>query len=226
MLQEKKKLSLNTENLYNYRGRNVTPPKYTNAKTNYTASPISYRTKDLTPNSKSRSRLALGDEGGSNERQEELISKAMQEKDNNKIYFKDLLYCICDFQMIQHEKYLHRFVALFKSADKDKDGIINESQFRYLIRQMKIIPPSISDCEQKTEEEIDRLLVIIDPHKTQQITFSELVTFLTMTEFSPDDKNKDLVISITNSEIKNNENENETEQNSLSLLDKVNEATD
>lgn len=59
MIEERKKLSLKAENLYNNRGRNVTPPKYTNAKTNYTASPISYRTKDLTPRNRSKSGLKV-----------------------------------------------------------------------------------------------------------------------------------------------------------------------
>lgn len=92
MVQERKKLSLNAENLYSNRGRNVTPPKYTNANTNYTASPA-YRTKDMTPNSKSRSRAKLFiPEDGSNERQEELSHKLMLENNSAKVFFQDLLY--------------------------------------------------------------------------------------------------------------------------------------
>jgi hypothetical protein len=75
-------------------------------------------------------------------------------------------------------------VTLFKSADTDKDGIINEEKFKYLIREMKLIPQRVANDEEKLEEEIEKLLVTIDPHKTQQITFSELVTFLTLTEFN------------------------------------------
>jgi hypothetical protein len=90
MLQERKKLNLSVENLYSNRGRNVTPPKYTNAMTNYTVSP-GYRTKDMTPNRKSRAKLFVL-EDGSNERQEEICQKIMLEKDNAKVYFQDLLY--------------------------------------------------------------------------------------------------------------------------------------
>lgn len=86
---------------------------------------------------------------------------------------------------MQHEKYLSRFVTLFKSSDTNKDGIINDEQFKYLIKEMKIIPQNISENEEKLDEEIEKkFLVLIDPHKTQQITFSELVTFLTLTEFN------------------------------------------
>lgn len=229
MLHERKKFSIKSENLYSNRGRNVTPPKYTNAKTNYTASPISYKTKELTSTNRSRSKgkMYLGEEGSSNERQEELYHKVMQEKDYSKIAFQDLLYCICDFQMLQHEKYLYRFVSLFKSADLDKDGIINEDQFRYLIREMKIIPPNIASTDEKLEEEIDRLLMMLDPHKTQQITFSELVTFLTLTEFNEASANKDLNLSADPSRIDENKKEEgrleSTSNMSLTLLDKINE---
>lgn len=232
MLHERKKLSIKSDNLYSNRGRNVTPPKYTNAKTNYTASPISYKTKEMTSTNRSRSKgkMYLGDEGSSNERQEELYQKVMQEKDYSKVAFQDLLYCICDFQMLQHEKYLYRFVSLFKSADLDKDGIINEDQFRYLIREMKIIPPTVATSEEKLEEEIDRLLMMLDPHKTQQITFSELVTFLTLTEFNEASANKDLNLSGDPSrtadmgEDKREDGKLESVSNmSLTLLDKINE---
>lgn len=143
---------------------------------------------------------------------------------------------------MQHEKYLNRFVTLFKSSDTNKDGIINEEQFKYLIREMKIIPQQVSEDEEKLEEEIEKLLVLIDPHKTQQITFSELVTFLTLTEFnqgkcyysfllaqahvflclviSNNHNNLDIENANINSDIKCEET---SENMSLTLLDKINE---
>jgi Ca2+-binding EF-hand superfamily protein len=90
--------------------------------------------------------------------------------------------------MLQHEKYLNRFVTLFKTVDSDNDGIINEEQFKALIREMKIIP----NTDEQGEIEIEKLLIMIDPHKTQQITFSELVTFLTLTELNDSTPNRDL----------------------------------
>jgi len=133
---------------------------------------------------------------------------------------------------MQHEKYLYRFVTLFKLDDSDKDGIINEDQFRHLIRAMKIIPPNLADSEENLEREIEKLLVLIDPHKTQQVTFSELVAFLTITEFNEGSSNKDLLpidnTDQTNSfgEDKNKdlEENNHVNNMSITLLDKVNEA--
>lgn len=123
--------------------------------------------------------------------------------------------------MLQHEKYLYRFVSLFKTADSDKDGIINENQFKYLIREMNIIPVGLSKDEHMLEEEINKLLVMIDPHKTQQITFSELVTFLTLTEFNEEGQNKDLITEET--VIKQENGEKIQNSNiSVTLLDKIN----
>lgn len=123
--------------------------------------------------------------------------------------------------MLQHEKYLYRFVSLFKTADSDKDGIINENQFKYLIREMNIIPVGLSKDERMLEEEINKLLVMIDPHKTQQITFSELVTFLTLTEFNEEGQNKDLITEET--VIKQENGEKIQNSNiSVTLLDKIN----
>ena len=38
-----------------------------------------------------------------------------------------------DFQLKEHEKFLAYFVQLFKKADSDRDGILDESQFRNLM---------------------------------------------------------------------------------------------
>ena len=206
MIQDRKKLNLASENLYQNRGRNVTPPKYAYANTKDTTSPLSYKTRDLTPKNRPKgknkqSTANLKDDGGSNERQEEIYQRMLQERDSTKVSFKDLLFWICDFQMIQHEKYLSRFVSLFKSVDSNRDGIISEDQFKSLIREMKIIPNS----DEQGEMDIEKLLIMIDPHKTQQITFSELVTFLTLTELNDSTPNRDL--------------DGQTEENTSNLLE-------
>jgi hypothetical protein len=114
-------------------------------------------------------------------------------------------------------------------VDGDKDGIINEEQLRYLIQEMKIIPVHFNDSNDKLEEEIEKLLILIDPHKTQKITFSELVTFLTLTEFKGENINKDLG-EVANPEQedllrshRNTERQEKSENMSITLLDKMNE---
>ena len=56
-----------------------------------------FRTSDLTPKSRSKlknkpSLSSLQDDGGSNERQEEIYKRMMQERDNSKVLFKNLLF--------------------------------------------------------------------------------------------------------------------------------------
>ena len=47
--------------------------------------------------------------------------------------FAVFLKCVLDFQLKEHEKFLAYFVQLFKKADSDRDGILDENQFRNLM---------------------------------------------------------------------------------------------
>jgi Ca2+-binding EF-hand superfamily protein len=44
-----------------------------------------------------------------------------------------------DFQLSEHEKFLYDFTQLFKQVDNDRNGIINEDEFRDLLSQMKVL---------------------------------------------------------------------------------------
>ena len=74
-----------------------------------------------------------------------------------------------DFQLATHEKYIKKFVMLFKKLDEDTNGIVNEDEFKRLIAMIKVAA---------NEDETDRLLQIIDPYNNQQITFSECLALL------------------------------------------------
>ena len=95
-----------------------------------------------------------------------------QEVDNregSKLAFTDFLKILLDFQLKGHEKFLLKFMKLFRQFDKDKNGVINEEEFRQLI---------IATDPNKTDQEIQDLLNMVDPHNNQQISFSECVNFL------------------------------------------------
>jgi len=92
-----------------------------------------------------------------------------KEKDSNNILYHDFLKVLLDFQLQGHERFLGKFVRLFKQFDADKNGILNEAEF---VQLLKAIDPA------KTQEEINALLDLIDPHDNQLINFSECVTFL------------------------------------------------
>lgn len=85
------------------------------------------------------------------------------------IGYAEFLRTLLDFQLEGHERFLSRFVRVFKQHDTDRNGIVNEHEFRLIL---KTIDPS------KSEEEVAGLLDLIDPHNNQLISFSECVTFL------------------------------------------------
>merc|ERR1719305_2125011 len=90
-------------------------------------------------------------------------------KENSKLAFVDFLKVLLDFQLKGHEKFLLKFMKLFRQFDKDKNAVINEEEFRQLI---------IATDPNKTDGEIQDLLNLVDPHNNQSISFSECVNFL------------------------------------------------
>ncbi|KAL0490135.1 hypothetical protein AKO1_009358 [Acrasis kona] len=91
------------------------------------------------------------------------------DKGANKIPYVEFLRVLLNFQLRGHERFLTKFVRLFRQFDADKNGILNELEFRHLL--LHINP-------HRTEENIEHWLNYTDPYNNQQITFSECVTFL------------------------------------------------
>lgn len=106
-------------------------------------------------------------------RDEEQVLKRQQSSMQAKLLFQqEFLKVILDFQLQEHEKYLHEFTKLFKEIDTNNDGIVTEDQFRELIERM-----NVSDSHNK-EEDTDALLHIIDPHNNKTMTYSQVVRLL------------------------------------------------
>lgn len=103
----------------------------------------------------------------------------MQQKDFELLKFNDFQKIILDFQLKEHEKFLEKFIAVFKSIDADNNGVINEAEFRELVQSMEVI---------NDEEEVNYLLQMIDPFNNQQMTFSELVHLFSSHMVPMDDK--------------------------------------
>jgi Ca2+-binding EF-hand superfamily protein len=76
---------------------------------------------------------------------------------------------VLDFQLATHEKYIKKFITLFKKLDSDTNGILNEEEFNQLLVMMKAV---------SGDEEVERLLQVVDPNNNQQITFSECLALL------------------------------------------------
>jgi Ca2+-binding EF-hand superfamily protein len=74
---------------------------------------------------------------------------------------------LLDFQLSAHEVFLKAFLELFKQIDTDNNGVIDQDQFRDLVRSLNV---------GTNEADLTRLLDLVDPHGNGQTTFSECVT--------------------------------------------------
>ena len=92
-------------------------------------------------------------------------------KEEVNIPYSDFIQLVCENQIQNREKYLKKFVKLFRKFDKDGDGVLNEEQF---IGMIKAIPY----CQNNIEEYIDKFLAIIDPFNHKKFTFNNCVTLL------------------------------------------------
>ena len=113
---------------------------------------------------------------------EEIIQLSKLKEEYN-IPFKDLVKILHEFQVKQREKQLKNFVQLFKSVDKDNNGIINEEEFVNLLYNMNIFGDQL-------KRKIVELLTQIDPYNNKQITFSECVNLFGNIPYEPDGNNQ------------------------------------
>mmetsp|Transcript_43493 Transcript_43493/g.36419 ORF Transcript_43493/g.36419 Transcript_43493/m.36419 type:complete len:137 (-) Transcript_43493:144-554(-) len=89
------------------------------------------------------------------------------------ISFDRFLNILLDFSLLQHEKFLSKFVSLFNSIDVDRDGILDEEQMIKLIESLNIV---------ESEEHINAILSKVDPNNNKLITFSDCIQVFTDTE--------------------------------------------
>mmetsp|Transcript_26526 Transcript_26526/g.35480 ORF Transcript_26526/g.35480 Transcript_26526/m.35480 type:complete len:146 (-) Transcript_26526:264-701(-) len=90
-------------------------------------------------------------------------------KQSSKLLYADFRKIILDFQLQEHERFLVKFTNLFKSVDRDQDGVISEVQFSELLRIMNVLDD---------EGEIEALLAQVDPFNNKKMTYSEVVVAL------------------------------------------------
>jgi len=93
--------------------------------------------------------------------------KMMNEKDKPTIDYNIFQKTILDFQLKSHEKFLKNFVSLYRTVDKDMNGIIDEGEFRIMVNNME---------RYSIQPDVQKLLVVVDPYNHQQITFSQCVS--------------------------------------------------
>ena len=123
---------------------------------------------------------------------EELMTRVAMNANllHEKLSYAEFQKSILDFQLSEHEKFLYDFTQLFKQVDTDRNGIINEDEFRDLIVQMRVL---------HKDEDLIVLLQIVDPYNNQKMTYSEIVHLLSSHMISAYDDEQDTLSQMVSS---------------------------
>ena len=140
--------------------------------------------------------------------------------EDKKILYNAFLKIVLDNHIRFRDKQLKKFVDLFKSVDKNNDGIINEEEFSELVHKMNIFK------EDEVENIIFQFLDKLDPFDNQQFTFSQCITFFSV-EFIKDidtngnEKKISVLEKVCFSETKNENERNETINNEMNEIEPI-----
>jgi Ca2+-binding EF-hand superfamily protein len=94
----------------------------------------------------------------------------LKEQEKKRIKYVAFQKIILDFQLKSHENFLINFIEKFRQVDSDQNGIVDEAEFRKLIKTI--------DPQSEMGIKVDLLLDILDPFSNDIITFSSIVTLL------------------------------------------------
>jgi hypothetical protein len=97
----------------------------------------------------------------SREKQAEWLAQAEQAT----ISYGEFIALLLNFQLKQHEYFLADFVSRFQGVDGDRNGILNEDEFRDLARGLGVTSDRI----------LRKYLKEVDPFNNEKITFSQCV---------------------------------------------------
>ena len=115
----------------------------------------------------------------------EQLNQADKIIDEFEISYKEFEHILTEYQISYRDKYLKSFVTIFQKYDTDRNGVIDEDQFKEMMSTIRCV-------HSKGEKYIKMLLEKIDPYNFKRITFSECVTLFsveTMTDNNSSNKN-------------------------------------
>ena len=131
--------------------------------------------------------------------------------EDDNILYVHFINLVGDHQIKSRDKYLKNFVTLFRKYDTDLDGVLNESEFINMIKE-------ISYCQDNIDDYVFRFLSTIDPFNNKKITFNECISLFSM-EIIKDNNDNNKYIGQENNNVNNNKDNSTINQ--MSLLDKI-----
>jgi len=102
----------------------------------------------------------------------ELNQKLLEkESESNSISYNEFINICHKIEVNKREDYLKSLIDIFKSNDKDNDGILDEIQFIDFVKELNIFD------ENNLDNAINELLNIIDPYGFKKFIFTDCVEF-------------------------------------------------
>ena len=98
----------------------------------------------------------------------EKIKQIINTKNTNSLLYLDLIDLLLDVQINLRNKYLKNLSSSFKEVDNDNNGILNENEFRKLIKNFNVM----------MNLKIKKMLDKIDPNNLNIITYSDIIRVL------------------------------------------------
>ena len=100
-----------------------------------------------------------------------------------KLQYSELISILNQFTLDEHEKFLSKFLTLFRQIDLDHDGVITDHEFVDLYTRMNLKISNLTsdkaaqdqNFRQHLDQETNNFLDILDPYQSGKITFSDVV---------------------------------------------------
>jgi len=100
-----------------------------------------------------------------------------------KLQYSELISILNQFTLDEHEKFLSKFLTLFRQIDLDHDGVITDHEFVDLYTRMNLKISNLTsdkaaqdqNFRQHLDQETNNFLDILDPYQSDKITFSDVV---------------------------------------------------
>ena len=117
----------------------------------------------------------------------EQLNQVERMKEDYDITYKEFMHVISEYQINYRDKYLKSFISIFQQYDTDRNGVIDESQFREMVLNIKC-------TKEKGERYIKLLLEKVDPYNYKRITFSECVTLFSLEMVDESNKKSNITL--------------------------------